>query len=817
MPWILANLAIAVVCFLLGIIGLQMGQPPTYASLLWPAAGFSAGCVLVRGAKGSLAGIALGSLALGFVLSEGRTWFAFAAAAVSVFQAALAASTLRRLDPDVEFSHPILLLKGFLLLLAITLATALLGGAAMRLAFHATPLQVLQNVLKWWAGNLFGIVIVLPLTLAALHSHALWKRRRIQVGAPVIAMLAVSWLIFAYAQTGDSRHLQRSFQQESESLLSPIPGVPADEPPLPPSQLLLLLFLSLCVGASFTSLLFSGDAHRISREVSAKTAALEEEAQQRQKLAEDLQASMDKFRFLAGRIPVGIYTLRKHPDGAMDFDYVSERFCQLLDLERSEILADAELIFAKAHPGEREAMRQASLANTRSRTPFLWDGRFLVHGEYRWLRFDSQITLLPNGSMLSTGVISDVTKEIESARTLSESRRELQAAKEAAEAANRSKSEFLANMSHEIRTPMNAILGMIHLALSEELPRTARERLVKTHAAAKTLLSILNDILDFSKIEAGRMDLEEIPFDLEECLQTLRDLFLLEVQAKGLEFTAEISPEVPLELCGDPFRLRQILSNLVGNAIKFTSHGSISLRVSVDAKLADGVQLRFSVQDTGIGIEPAKAARLFQPFSQADASTTRLFGGSGLGLVISRSLVRMLDGEINLSSVPGEGSTFVFTAHFRLASQQVSSVVLDDQEPFQLRSCANILLVEDNAFNQEVARGILELEGHHVALAENGLQAIDLFSRRHFDLVLMDLHMPVMGGMEATRKIRAMPNGDGIPVIALTAAATAEDAALAREAGMDAHISKPFDPAELSRTIQHLLHEGRPPLGDNAV
>ena len=802
------------------MVGLWIGQPQTHVSLLWPAAGFAVGCLLLRGLKGGGAGIFLGIFFVVAILWGYPLKMATVAAIGATFQWYLVARMIHRLDPDLEFSHPAILFKSFLCLAAITLIAplTLTGNAMILLDLQPASIQILRDIVLWWLGDVFGVLIVLPLVLAILHPHPLWKRRRTQVGLPVIALLAMSGLVFAYAQSNDRRTHLHNHGIEMIGALGTLEPPSLQPPPdalLPPSQLLLLLFLSGCVGVAFTSLLFSGDAHRISKEVGAKTAALEEEARQRQKLAEDLQASMDKFRFLASRIPVGIYTLRKSPDGAMSFEYVSERFCQIMDLERTAILANAELIFEKSHPDEREAMQQASIANTRSRTPFLWDGRFEVRGKYRWLRFDSLITPLTGGQILSTGVISDVTEEIESARTLSESRRELQAAKEAAEAANHSKSEFLANMSHEIRTPMNAILGMIHLALSEELPITVRDRLVKTHSAAKTLLSILNDILDFSKIEAGRMDLEEIPFDLDECLQTIHDLFLLEVQTKGLSFATEVSPEVPRSLCGDPFRLRQVLSNLIGNAIKFTSRGGIHLAVTLDDQTPDGIRLRFSVRDTGIGIDPTKAIHLFRPFSQADTSTTRLFGGSGLGLAISRSLVQMLGGEITLSSQPGEGSDFSFTACFREASQFASASATDDYESFQLRSCADILLVEDNLFNQEVAKGILELDGHHVNLAENGLQAVELFARQHFDIVLMDLHMPTMGGMEATRKIRDLPGGDIVPIIALTAAATSEDISLSRDSGMDAHVSKPFDPAELNRTIQHFLREGRAASHDN--
>jgi len=689
------------------------------------------------------------------------------------------------------------------------------------------------------------------------------------------------------------------------------------------SQFILLLALSCCATLGMAALLFSGEAHRVAREVKLKTRALEEESLQRQELTEHLQTSMDQFDLLVERISVGIYTFRTSPEGAMRFDYVSPRFCQILALDHQAVTNNAMLAFAAAHPSDQASLFLSNQICMDTLAPFRWEGRFLVNGATRWIRIASEITLQPNGDRVANGIISDVTEEHEVASALQESeerfrdlfdntpmpmwlfdkegmgflavnqaavslygysreeflgmtlrdlrpsgdakeledtllqggmniqgirrhrakdgrelmvdiathelvrdgralrmaalrdvteqiraQRELLHAKEQAEAASQAKSEFLANMSHEIRTPMNAILGMIHLSLAEPLTDQLRDRLTKTHAAAKTLLTILNDILDFSKIESGRLDLEEIPFDLDDCLQTLQDLFVQEAISKRLTFSIVVDPSVPRGLCGDPYRLRQILSNLVGNAIKFTDRGSIRIDVTMEDASELETILRFSVQDTGIGITPAQAVNLFQPFSQGDTSTTRIFGGTGLGLVISRSLARLLGGEISLNSTPGKGSTFSFTACFRLAANASACSDIPSHFTPESRASATILLVEDNLFNQEVAKGILELGGHEVVIANHGEEAVALFPTRPFDVVLMDLHMPVMGGIEATRILRALPGGQAIPIIALTAAATSEDIALTRASGMDAHISKPFDPVDLAQTIQRFLQEG---------
>ncbi|MEA3641318.1 MAG: transporter substrate-binding domain-containing protein [Lamprobacter sp.] len=386
----------------------------------------------------------------------------------------------------------------------------------------------------------------------------------------------------------------------------------------------------------------------------------------------------------------------------------------------------------------------------------------------------------------------------------------LRAAQEKAEAANRAKSEFLANMSHEIRTPMNAILGMQSLCLDGALDDSKRDYLIAAQSAANTLLGLLNDLLDLSKIEAGQLRLDAHPFALSQVLDQLRTLVARSAEEKGLKVVIDCPAEVPKTLYGDALRLSQILLNLANNAVKFTEQGAIHIearlleRLPADAGSArERVHLEFRVRDTGIGLSEDQSALLFQPFHQADGSITRRYGGTGLGLSICKRLALMMDGAIGVNSQLGVGSTFWFTVW--------TQCPLPDERPARDKSLSlakappelagrRLLLVEDHAFNREVARAILERAGIIVCEAEQGVAALAQLREQGcaaFDLVLMDIQMPEMGGLEATERIRALPDGRALPIIGLTAHVRDEDVARARAAGMNAHLGKPFEPARL--------------------
>jgi signal transduction histidine kinase/AmiR/NasT family two-component response regulator len=386
-----------------------------------------------------------------------------------------------------------------------------------------------------------------------------------------------------------------------------------------------------------------------------------------------------------------------------------------------------------------------------------------------------------------------------------------------AEAANQAQKEFLARMSHEIRTPMNGVIGMTLLAKTASSEEQRLEYIDKIHLSAALLLGIINDILDFSKIEAGKMQIESIPFCIAEIVENVRDLIRPKADEKHLRLDISVDASVPAKMTGDGLRLSQILLNLLGNAVKFTRQGSITLKFWA-VPVTDGMlRLHCSVRDTGIGMNAQQLENILKPFTQADSSTARRFGGTGLGLSISKALVELMDGQLTVKSAPNAGSEFSFFVIFAPYVTDAAAEGVANEEVVPRRYDGyTLLVVEDNEINRVIAETLLSEMGFSVDIAEDGRQGVDAFLRKTYDLIFMDIRMPVMDGLAAAQEIRrteaerALTGGAGarashVPIIAMTANAMREDRELSYEAGMDGHISKPIDVSEIQSVLYNVL------------
>lgn len=795
-------------------------------SIIWPPSGIALAALLMGGRKYA-PGVFIGALLVAILTSTPGSplWVATGIATGCLLEAWAGwwlLTRVYRINPDLD--EP----RDYFCLGAAGAAAALIAaGIGVGLLFVAGLMpahSVWQNLLHWWQGDVLGIIIIAPLIIiwCKKPEKSLVEKQFFQIPLcfglaflcgqviyidwfgnafdgivrPYWMFLFVTWAAVKFGRHGVLLIVFMTMLQAFVGILGQ-PGASSRDIENSLANLWFYLIALTVVGMSLALVINA-----------------------RRRIERDLHESEERWKF----------ALEGVGDGVWDWNIPSNKvllspiFIRMYGHYGDSVEANPQAWSALVHPDDMQQVLADFDDHLNGKTPFYHNEHRVLcsDGTYKWIldrgmvvRHDAKgnpIRMVGTHSDISErkrveGQLLEANANLESRVVLRT--QELERAKEMAESATQAKTEFLANMSHEIRTPINSILGMSHLALASDLNEKQRDYVEKIQLSGKHLLALVDDVLDFSRLDAGKMQLDKAEFSLADIMGSVQVMFTEQASDKGLELVFDVDARIDDRLYGDALRLGQILINYVSNAVKFSLRGKITVRTFVVAGSNMDYLLRFEVADQGIGIAVDMRKKLFASFQQGDTSTRRKHGGTGLGLAICRRLAEMMGGEVGFDSQPGKGSLFWFTARLAKAAS-VQSVISTGQHPAvsvpdtdasQALQGASILLVEDNLFNQQVTRELLELFGAVVTVAGNGREALECLQENTYDCVLMDIQMPVMDGLEATRVIRDTPTLQHNLVIAMTANAWSEDRERCMAAGMDDFLSKPVRPAQMITTL----------------